>query len=94
MGHKQKTLHMCNRMYNIYKIHNIYLLVSNLYAIELFEMMFRSQLLISFSHHCLIINIQLVSASYKYDGEHPKKEITLFQTVTRPNHLASGFPDV
>ena len=80
---------MCKRMYHIYKIHNIYLLVLNLYAIELFGMMFRSQLRIAFSHHSLIINIQLVSASYKYDGGHSKKEITLFQTVTQPNHSAS-----
>ena len=85
---------MCNRMYNIYKIHNIYLLVLNLYDTELFGMMFISQLLIAFSHHSLIINIQLVSSSYKYDAEHSKKEITLFQTVTGQNHLASGFPDV
>lgn len=94
MGHKQKTLHMCKRMYTIYKIHNIYLLILNLYAIELFGMMFRSQLMIAFSHHSLIINIQLVSVSYKHDGEHSKKESTLFQPVTQPNHSASGFPDV
>lgn len=83
---------MCNRMYNIYKIHNIYLLVLNLYDTEFFGMMFRSQLLIAFSHHSLIINIQLVSSSYKYDAEHSKKRDYPIPNCDWAKSLSFRFP--